>query len=93
MAIPVSSAVQVSEATPTLLFTPKPYACRITIFNVSSYDIYIGDDTVTSDTGLPIPPNGQFSLDSNEMGPVYAITTNTAQTTPYDTRIFIEPTN
>lgn len=53
---------------------------NITIFNNGTVNIYIGaDDTVTTATGLPIPPGQQYSADYGGRAAVYAISGSAGQ--------------
>ena len=92
MAVPSSSAVQVSNSAATTIFTPKNYSARVTIQNLGPNAIYVGSSAVTTATGLSVPANGSFSLSSDwSDGPLYAIAATAAQSSPADTRVFVEP--
>lgn len=63
---------------------------RVTVQNLGSNPIYIGDDSsVASTTGLQIPASGVAAFDHPRM-PLYGITVTGNQSSPNNTRVFVE---
>lgn len=89
--------IAVSNVTPTLLTAalvgtavlPNSSNDRknITVYNNGPNTIYIGDSTVTTTTGLPIPAGSQLSADYGGRSALYAIAATAAQVSPADTRV------
>jgi hypothetical protein len=54
--------------------------------------MYIGSVTVSTSVGFKLTSGSTLTLEGGSAGPVYGIAAS-AQTSPADTRILIEPTN
>lgn len=91
MAVTSTSNVAVGTS-PTLLSSPKSYASRVVIQNLSGADLYLGSVTVSTSVGFKLTSGSTLALEGGSAGPVYGIAA-IAQTSPADTRILIEPTN
>lgn len=83
----LNSAVQVSNATPTLLFAANPGRKGFLISNRGPNAIYIGGSGVTTATGTAIPAGGTHENSNGYTGSLYAIADTAAQVSPLDTRI------
>lgn len=91
MAVISSSNVAVGTS-PTVLFSAKPHSSRVVIQNLSGADMYIGNATVSITVGFKLTSGSTLALEGGSAGPVYGIAAS-AQTSPADTRVLIEPTN
>ena len=87
-----SSSNDAVGTSPTILMSPKAYASRVVIQNLSGADLYIGSVTVSTSVGFKLTSGSTLTLEGGSAGPVYGIAAS-AQTSPADTRILIEPTN
>lgn len=96
------AAYNLLTASATLIYTPGAAGTvspsgfmrggkeRITVQNLGPNAIYVGDDSsVASTTGLQIPANGVASFDHPRM-PIYGITVTGNQSSPNNTRVFVE---
>jgi len=64
----IQKAVSVGTGA-TLLTAVNNTRTRLAIFNNGSAAIFIGDATVTTANGFPVPAGQSFSVSANDMGP------------------------
>lgn len=93
MSVVTVQVTEVSDATPTEVYTPVGFAARVTIQNLGPNPIYIGSAGVDDTTGYKVLTNASFTLEEGTSGPLWAIATTAAQVSPNDTRVLIEPIN